>query len=198
MQYGKEVRSETAASVAWSPMSWLFSAMAPADVTKIVTSSTPPVSPIENMMRGFTQSGNPWLNAYAQASMELVSFATRRSQALMTLPVQAIQCKTPMDVIALQIRHGQNAVQHYVESTRRVASAWSAVTPVAAQFSRTLETATLKQVPVVVKRDRIVIEEPKPEPVAERIKTAETSEAPAPSPAASKPRQGGGDRRSAA
>ena len=191
MHHGKDVRTVSTASAAWSPMTWLFSAFAPADVTKLVATNAPPVSPIENMMRGFSQSGNPWLNAYAQTSMEMLSLATRRSQALMKLPVQAAQCKSPLDLIGLQVEFVQNAVQQHTDAARKTASVWGDVLPVAAQFARTLEQKNLKPVPVPVTRDRMVIKDQTAEQPVERAKTAGEAHA-VPEP------QRGGDRRSAA
>ncbi len=102
--------------------------------------------------RSVLPAGTPWLQALNQSNMELMGLLTRRSQALMALPRQAMQCKAPTDVFELQVRFWQAAVLEHADTARRVASAWGNALPA---FGRTEVMAKSTAAPVSPPRDRI-------------------------------------------
>lgn len=83
---------------------------------------------VETYFAGLDSSARslePFYKGVARWQLEAIGLASRRAQAYMEIPSRLAQCRTPQDVLAEQARFWQNAFEHYSESSRRLAAAWS-------------------------------------------------------------------------
>ena len=78
---------------------------------------------IDFMVKGF----EPLMKGIGRWNLEAFGFASRRAQAWLEVPSRLGQCKTPLDVFNEQVRFWKAAAADYVEGSKRLVSAWSAV-----------------------------------------------------------------------
>jgi hypothetical protein len=79
----------------------------------------------------FAKGVEPAFKAVARTNLELMTLASKRAQAMVSLPTRMAACRTPHDVFNEQVRFWQGAFAQYAESTRNIASAWSMFNPAA-------------------------------------------------------------------
>jgi len=65
----------------------------------------------------------PALRGVGRWNLELINLMTRRAQAWMEVPVQLSRCKTPRDVVGVQLKFWQQANSHYAEGSQRLGAA---------------------------------------------------------------------------
>lgn len=114
----------------------------------------------------FSKGVEPAFKAAARTNLELMTFASKRAQAMVALPSRMAACRTPHDVVNEQIRFWQTAFSQYAETTRTIATAWSAVNPAARMVAAQMENwqrqndVTRKE-PVKAIHELITFPEPK-------------------------------------
>jgi hypothetical protein len=73
----------------------------------------------------------PALNAYRQVGVEMVTLATRRTQAMMDMPAKARQCKNSGDLSNVMVEFWQTAWTQQLESASKIAALFDTPVPVA-------------------------------------------------------------------
>jgi hypothetical protein len=183
---------------AWSPFSWFPNPFF-ADSGAIGPQAARPAaagSSIDNLWRGATDFGNPWLKACNQTNAELMGLASRRTQAVMALATQVSQCRAPQDLLTAQAQFWQLALAQQTDTAQRVANAWSSVLPAASMLSRAFVPPPNASATPPLARDRITFKDPKDDAKVERDKSAGTIVTPTAEPTA--PPRHDGNRRTAA
>lgn len=92
----------------------------------------------------------------SQVAAELMSLASRRSQAIMGSMAAVGQARTPQELFEHQAKYWQAAVQDHTESARRVAAAWSTMLPAFAAMSQGAAPSSTQP---ATARDRITLDE---------------------------------------
>lgn len=70
------------------------------------------------------KAGEPVLRSLSRYQLEWARLATQRTRAWAALPAQISRCKSPFDLVTLQMQFWQTASLNYAESVHR---SWSAV-----------------------------------------------------------------------
>lgn len=112
----------------WSPLFWFGGQFGVAEPVKSEAAATKPaatVAPVQSALN----VGSGVLKAGAQANSEVLGLMTRRSKAMLALSADAAKCRTPQDLVGLQMQYWQTAIQQYSEATRRIAAAWNVALP---------------------------------------------------------------------
>jgi len=79
-------------------------------------------------LEAFGQAYDPFLKGIARTQLEVMGFLNRRTRAYMETPARLSQCRTPQDVMNLQVGFWRAAYQDYTESMGRVANAMASLT----------------------------------------------------------------------
>jgi hypothetical protein len=87
------------------------------------------LSPLK--LLGTTTPAAPALAAYRQAGIEMVSLATRRTQAMMDVPAKTRQCKNSGDLANVMVEFWQTAWTQQLESASKIAALFATPLPVA-------------------------------------------------------------------
>lgn len=159
----------------WSPLFWFGGQWGAADKDQSAPASTKS-APILAPLAGAADIGNGVMKASTQATSELVGLMTRRSQAVMAFAAEAAKCRAPQDLMGLQMKFWQTAMEQHTDAARKFAAAWSIALP------KMPGGAIGSAVSPV--RDRITLSEPDNTGAANSV--------------SSQPNRGQGDRRSAA
>jgi hypothetical protein len=112
----------------WSPLFWFGGQFGAPEQTKSVESA-PKSASVAAPMQGAMNLGGGVMKASAQATSEMMGLMTRRSQAVMAFAADAAKCRAPQDLIGLQMKFWQTALQQHTEAARRMAGAWNIALP---------------------------------------------------------------------
>lgn len=99
---------------------------------------TPPLGsgfPTAFDAQAFTTQATAPLKAAARAQLEVMGLANRRVQAYMTAPTKLAQCRSPQDLMNMQMAFWRTAFEQYTESGRKIAEAWGQALPLAEAYS---------------------------------------------------------------
>ncbi len=72
----------------------------------------------------------------AWAHSEWFGFLNRRAQALLDIPSQVMQCRTPQDLLREQMQFWDTAAKEYDETSRRILASWGAPHPAEPEFEK--------------------------------------------------------------
>lgn len=139
-------------------------------------SGSAPISSAVQRWRGT----DPLTRAVGRTSAEMATLASRRMQAMMALPAQMATCRSPFDVMSLQMSFMQTAADQYGLALRNMQATWLPVMPMlgswpmvappaAAALPHTITralTAGPAQPASLTERDLIVIRDPVAQAVA--------------------------------
>ncbi len=78
----------------------------------------------KQIMDGMSAGMGP-MKALTIQQMELMTFFSRRAQALLGIPQRLSRCRTSADLINEQMRFWQTAMSQYQDASTRIVSAWS-------------------------------------------------------------------------
>lgn len=78
----------------------------------------------KQIMDGMSAVGMGPMKALTIQQMELMTFFSRRAQAILGLPQRLSRCRTSADLVNEQMRFWQTAMSQYQDTTTRIASAW--------------------------------------------------------------------------
>ena len=78
----------------------------------------------KQIMDGVSAGLGP-MKALTIQQMELLTFFSRRAQAVLGLPQRLSRCRTSSDLINEQMRFWQTAMSQYQDASTRITSAWS-------------------------------------------------------------------------
>ncbi len=78
----------------------------------------------KQFMDGMSAGMGP-MKALTIQQMELMTFFSRRAQAVLGIPNRLSRCRTSADLINEQMRFWQTAMSQYQDTSTRIASAWS-------------------------------------------------------------------------
>src|SRR6185369_13186465 len=76
---------------------------------------------LDTMLRGY----EPALKGISRWNLEVFGLTARRAQAWLEVGSRLSRCKTPVEVLSEQGKFWQTAASDYVESSKRLAAAWS-------------------------------------------------------------------------
>ena len=71
----------------------------------------------------------PVLKGVGRWNLEVMGLMTRRASAWLEIPARASQCKTPQDLVGMQMQFWQAAAQDYSEGVQRLTVAFGALAP---------------------------------------------------------------------
>jgi hypothetical protein len=77
---------------------------------------------LDKMMQGY----EPTLKGVGRCNLELFSLMTKRSREWLEIPTRLGRCKTPLDVVNVQMRFWQTATAQYADASHRLAAAFGA------------------------------------------------------------------------
>ena len=77
---------------------------------------------LDMMVKGY----EPALKSVSRWNLELFGLMARRAQAWLEVSSRLSHCKTPVEVLSEQGKFWQAAAADYVDSSKRLAAAWSA------------------------------------------------------------------------
>ena len=77
---------------------------------------------LDMMVKGY----EPALKGVSRWNLELFGLMARRAQAWLEVSSRLSHCKTPVEVLSEQGKFWQTAAADYVDSSKRLAAAWSA------------------------------------------------------------------------
>ena len=66
-------------------------------------------------------------SACARANLEMTSLAGNRARAIVELQGSLLRCRTPGEVMGLQLGFWQSASNDYLDACRRIGEAWTAM-----------------------------------------------------------------------
>ncbi len=78
-------------------------------------------------LEAFSAAGLGPMKAMALSQMEMVTLASRRTQAYMTIPSRLARCRSSQDLVGEQMLFWQTAMEQYQESASRLFQAWADV-----------------------------------------------------------------------
>jgi hypothetical protein len=76
---------------------------------------------LDIMLKGY----EPALKGISRYNLELFGLMARRAQAWVEVGSRLSRCKTPVEVLSEQNKFWQTAASDYVESSKRLAAAWT-------------------------------------------------------------------------
>jgi len=79
----------------------------------------------KQIMDGMSAAGMGPMKALTIQQMELMTFFSRRAQAVLGIPQRLSRCRTAADLVNEQTRFWQTAMSQFQDATTRIASAWS-------------------------------------------------------------------------
>ena len=100
-----------------------------------------------NALEAGIKAYEPAFKSVGRVNLELLGFVTRRSQAWLSIPARASQCKSPLDAINELLRFWQTFASDHMEGSHRLAVALGAC-------------AIVPQLNGVTQRDYITVREP--------------------------------------
>jgi hypothetical protein len=88
------------------------------------------VNAVAAMMTASAQSYEPMVKAAARANLEVMSLTSRRAQALMDLPNRLVGCRTPVEVMSVNMNFWQTAAKQYADAYSKMWGACMGAIPV--------------------------------------------------------------------
>jgi len=82
-----------------------------------------------NGLDAVAKNYEPVLKGIGRLNLEVVGLMTRRTSAWMEISARTSQCRTPQDLVSVQMQFWQTAAQDYSESVQRLTAAFGALAP---------------------------------------------------------------------
>lgn len=103
---------------------------------------TPPLGvgfPTDFDAQAFTTQAAAPLKAAARAQLEAMGFVNRRLQACMQVPAAAARCRSPQDLLGVQMTFWRTAYEQYAESSAKIAESWTHALPLSPPYAASEE-----------------------------------------------------------
>lgn len=111
----------------WSPLFWFGAQFGPPAQPQNGEAKAN-TAPLQSAQAALNVGGGV-MKASAQATSEVMGLVSRRTQALLAFTAEAAKCRAPQDMMSLQMRYWQTALQQHTEAAQRIAAAWNIALP---------------------------------------------------------------------